>query len=189
MTTHDRSPLHFIQKVRKFFSFLVDEGFTEIEALPNLVRYRNGDIEVGIYHELLSYEIGSGITVAGICYSMSEIVRASDPEADFNYMEPNATTPEGVTAGVEKLSVLMQRYGAMALRGDPHFFSILKEQRRQWSKEFSLDVLEYQLRPQAEDAFRRRDYPKAAELYGCIRKRLSPAEVKKLALAEARVIE
>lgn len=43
------------------------------------------------------------------------------------------------------------------------------------------------LRPQAEQAFREGNYSKAAELDGRIRERLSPAEVKKLAFAEARV--
>jgi len=186
MNALDRSQLHFVQKVRESFSFLVDEGFTEIEASPTQVIYRNGDIEVDVYYERLSYEVGGGITVAGICYAISEIVRVSDPEAASNYQNVVATTPKVLAAGIEKLSVLMQRYGAAALHGDPHFFSMLEEQRKQWSQEFSLDVLEYQLRPQAEDAFRRRDYSKAAELYGSIRERLSPAEAKKLALAEAR---
>lgn len=43
-----------------------------------------------------------------------------------------------------------------------------------------------QIRPQAESAFRRGDYAKAAELCGLMRERLSPAEAKKLAFAEAR---
>ena len=43
-----------------------------------------------------------------------------------------------------------------------------------------------QIRPRAESAFRRGDYAKAAELYGLMRERLSPAEAKKLAFAEGR---
>jgi hypothetical protein len=36
----------------------------------------------------------------------------------------------------------MQRYGAAALRGDPHFISLLEEQRKLWAEEYVLDVLE-----------------------------------------------
>ncbi len=80
----------------------------------------------------------------------------------------------------------MKRYGTAALRGDPQFFSTLKEQRKLWSEEYALDVLADQLRPQADEAFRRGNYSTAADLYARIRSRLSPAEVKKLALAEER---
>ncbi|HEY2560159.1 MAG TPA: hypothetical protein VGI48_10665 [Caldimonas sp.] len=188
MDAPDRSPLHFAQKVRGAFSFLVDEGFTEIEARPTLVRYRNGDgdVEVDIYHGRQSYEVGGGVTIFGLRYAMSEIMRASDPDMAKEYRNAVATTPEGVAAGLKELSALMQRYGSAALLGDPRFFSVLEEGRRQWAQEFALDVLVGQLRPQAEEAFRRGDYSMAAELYGRIRERLSPAEAKKLALAEER---
>jgi len=186
MATPDRTPLHFARKVRGAFLFLADEGFTEVEAKPTLVRYRKGDIEVDVYHGRQSYEVGGGVTVSGSRFAMSEIVRASDPDVAKDYRNAVATTPEGLAAGLEELSALMQRYGAAALRGDPHFISLLEEQRKLWAEEYVLDVLEGQLRPQAEAAFRRGDYSKAAELYGRIRGRLSPAEAKKLALAEAR---
>ena len=187
MSVSDRSQLHFVQKVRESFLFLVDEGFTEVEALPTLVRYRNGDIEVDIYHGRLSYEVGCGITMAGTRYAISEIVRVSAPEVASNFRYTVAKTPKMLTVGIEKLSVLMQRYGAAALYGDSCFFSILEKQRKQWSQEYALDVLAGQLRPQAEDAFRRGDYSKAAELYGYLRECLSPAEAKKLAFAEAKI--
>jgi hypothetical protein len=80
----------------------------------------------------------------------------------------------------------MKRYGTAALRADPQFFAMLEKQRKQWSEEYALDVLTDQLRPQADEAFHRGDYSKAAELYAQIRDRLTPAEIKKLALAEKR---
>jgi len=47
-------------------------------------------------------------------------------------------------------------------------------------------VLEGQLRPKADDAFRRGDYREAAELYERIQPRLTPAEKKKLSIARQR---
>lgn len=186
MSMPDRSNLHFARKVKEAFLFLTDEGFMEVEALPTLVRYRKDYVEVDVYHGRQSYEIGGGVTLSGSRYAMSEIVRATDPEAAKNYRNAIATTVEGVAAGIKELSVLMQRYGAAALRGEPRFFSLLEKQRKQWAEEYALEVLASQLRPQAEDAFRRGDYSKAAELYSRIRKRLSPAEAKKFSLAEKR---
>jgi hypothetical protein len=186
MQMTDRSALHFARKVRGAFGFLADAGFAEVETSPTLVRYRKGDVEVDIYHGRQSYEIGGGVTLAGTRYAMSEIVRTVDPEVAKGYRNAVATTPEGIAAGLEELAALMQHYGPGALSGEQRFVAVLEQQRKQWAEGYALDVLATQLRPQAEDAFRRGDYEQAAELYGRIRERLSPAEAKKLSLAQER---
>jgi hypothetical protein len=183
----DRSYLHFEREVRGAFAFLEDLGFVEIEALPTLVRYQKAGIEVDVYHGRQSYELGAGVTGFGTRYAMSELIRATDPEAAKGYRNAVVTTCEGMVKGLEELSLLIKRYGTMALQGDPQFFMMLEKQRKQWSEEYALDVLADQLRPQADEAFRQGDYSTAAELFGRIRARLSPAEIKKLALAEARI--
>jgi hypothetical protein len=91
-----------------------------------------------------------------------------------------------VVAGLKELSLLLKRYGRSALDGDPQLFASLEGERKLWSEEYALDVLTEQLRPQADEAFRQKDYSKAAELYSRIRERLSPAELKKLSIAEER---
>jgi hypothetical protein len=115
---------------------------------------------------------------------MPEIIRIVDPNTaeDFRYV--TATTPEDITSGLEKLSSLMKHYGRKAIEGDSKFFSILENQRKLWAEDYALDVLAEQLRPQANEAFRRKDYSKAADLYSRIKKRLSPIEIKKLSHAE-----
>jgi hypothetical protein len=87
---------------------------------------------------------------------------------------------------LEELGSLLKRYGASAVRGDPHFFSTLEEKRKVWVEEYWLDGLARQVRPQAEEAFRLGDYTKAAELYSRFRSRLSSVEAKKLEFAEGR---
>jgi hypothetical protein len=79
-----------------------------------------------------------------------------------------------------------KRYCRSALDGDPQLFSILESEQKSWSEEYALDVLADQLRPQADEAFRQRNYAKSAELYTRIRDRLSPAEIKKLSIAAER---
>lgn len=182
----DRSHLNFIKKVRETFEFLGEFGFSEVAALPTLVRYRRGSVEVGVYHGRQSYEIGADVTAFGNRYAISEIIRASDPEKFRGFRYAMTTTPDGVAAGLDELSSLMKKYAGAALRGDSQFFSTLEKQKKLWSEEYALDVLAEQLRPQADEAFRRRDYSTAADLYSRIRERLSPAEIKKLSLAEVR---
>lgn len=186
MSALDRSHINFAEKVRKAFSFLNELGFFEIEALSTLVRYRKSGVEVDVYHGRQSYEIGAGITAFGTRYAISEIIHANDLETEKHFRYPATTTPEGVVVGLDEVSSLMKRYGRLALDGDPQFFSILESQRKLWAKEYAIDVLASQLRPQANEAFRRRDYSKAAELYSRIRERLSPAEVKKFGIAVER---
>jgi len=186
MDASDRTYLDFTEKARQAFAFLGELGFSEIEALPTLVRYRKDDVVIDVYHGRQSYEIGLGITAFGTRYAISEIIRHIDPETAKSYRYAATTTPEGVVAGLKELSLLLKRYGRSALGGDPQLFSSLESERKLWSEEYALDVLTEQLRPQADEAFRQKDYPKAAELYSRIRERLRPAELKKLTIAEER---
>ncbi|MFZ2405695.1 MAG: hypothetical protein WAW41_11195 [Methylobacter sp.] len=183
MNISDRSNLKFEEKVRKNFTFLKDLGFSEVEALPTLMRYRNDDIEVDVYHGRQSYEIGAGVTAFGNRYELSEIIRVSDAEVAKQFRRFSSTTPGGLAQGLEKLSALMNHYARAALGGDQQFFSVLEKQRKLWSEEFALDVLAKKLRPQANEAFRHGDYSTAADLYSRILDRLSPAEIEKMNFA------
>ena len=186
MSEQDRAHFNFEGVARERFAFLNELGFSEIEALQTLIRYRKVDVEVDVYHGRRSYEIGADISYLGIHYEMESIIRAVDPEAAKRYRHAQSSTAEGVVAGLEKLSLLMQRYGAAALRGDPQFFSTLAEKRKVWMADYWCDLRAQQVRPQANQAFHRGDYSKAADLYAQIRDRLRPSEMKKLQIAEER---
>jgi hypothetical protein len=185
MSNH--SDLGFAEKVTKRFAFLLQDGFSEAEVLPTLVRYRNGYVEIDIYHGQQSFEVGSGVLLGGIRYSISEVIRSYDEAAANAYRYMAATTESGVVDSLEELARLMRKYVVPALQDYSALTIALEAQRKEWANQYSLDVLEHQLRPQAEDAFRRGDYSKAIELYRRLSERLSPVEVKKLALAEKRV--
>lgn len=178
--------LAFEGTVRPTFQFLKEFGFSEVESSATRIRYRKNDIELDVYLGRQSFEIGAGVAFNGNRYAVSEIIRAIDPVAANAYRNIVATTPGSVIAGLKAMGSLIFRYGIAALEGDPQYFEKLDEQRKLWSKEYALDVLAAQLRPQALDAFRRGDYGTAAALYTSIRDRLSPAEVSKLNLAEKR---
>lgn len=186
MNAPDRTHLNFVEQVRKSFRFLNDLGFSEIEALPTIVRYRKGGIELDVYHGRQSYEIGVGVTAFGTRYSIGEIIRASDPEIEKHFRYPMAYKPEVVAVGLEKLSLLMKQYGHASLNEDPQYFSMLENQRKLWIEEYALEVLADQLRPKANEAFRQKKYAEAASLYSQFKENLSPAEIKKLSIAEKR---
>jgi hypothetical protein len=186
MANEDRIHLNFESVAREKFAFLNGLGFLEVEASPTLIRYRKGDVEVDVYHGRQSYEIAAGISYLGVRYQFSDFIRAVDPIFAKQYRHAQASTVDGVFSGLEDLSTLMQRYGNKAFQGDPTFYSELEKKHQVWLDEYWLDQLAHQLRPKAEAAFHQGDYASAVELYSRIQARLSPAEIKKLALAERR---
>lgn len=182
----DRTRLNFANAVTERFAFLDDRGFSVTELLPTIVRYRKGDVEVDVYHGRQSYELGFGIERHGVRYSLSDLIRTVDLQAGEQYRNFAATTQDGIAEGLTQLVGWVKRYCEPALRGDPEFFAALDRQRKIWAESYALDVLAVQLRPKANEAFRRGNYRKASELYERIRLRLTPAELKKLTLAKKR---
>lgn len=187
-TDSKREHLNFSEAARRCFAFLCERGYSEIEVLPTLLRYRNGDLEVDVFHGRSSYEVGFGISRRGTRYSLSALIRLENPVAAQAYRNYVATTDAGIEAGLTRVRDLVERYGQRALRGDPDCFDQLETQRKAWSKEYAMDVLEAQVRPRAEEAFRMGNYQKSAELYEEIFERLTPAELKKLAFARRRAV-
>ena len=181
-----RMNVDFCDEVRRTFAFLKEAQFLEVEAQPTLVRFRRGDIEVAVYHGRNSYEIGCELVISGTRYGITEIVRVFDPELAERFRYTSASTSEEVAAGLHRVAALLQRYGELALSGNPEFISNLALYRKAWSESYALDVKVRHLRPQAELAFRNRNFSLAADLYGQIRERLSPAETKKLLFALSR---
>jgi hypothetical protein len=181
---HERTRLNFADAASKHFAFLCGLGFSKLESLPTLVRYGRGNLEVAIYHGWLSFEIGFEITHAGTHYSIGDLIRIAHPEVAAQYRSYQTITPQGVAEGLAQLEVLVKRYCDRALHGDLEFFSALDQCRKSWAEEYTLDVLVGQLRPKADAAFRSGCYRLAADLYERIRRRLSAAELKKLALAK-----
>ncbi|SHL08813.1 hypothetical protein SAMN05444159_4960 [Bradyrhizobium lablabi] len=178
--------LNFADIVEKRFGFLLELGFVKTEALPTMVRYRKGDLELSIYLGRQSYEVGFEIGHANETYSMSEIIRATDPGTADQYRNAAATTATELATAVDRLAGLVTKYGERALRDDPAFFAGLSQQRKDWSETYALDVLAQQVRPKAEAAFREGRFREAAELYEKIHARLTPAELKKLDIARQR---
>lgn len=182
----ERSRLNFANTVTQRFAFLVEFGFFQTESLSTIVWYQRGDLDLNVYHGRQSCEIGLQVGHAAEQFSLSELIRVTDPVAAEQYRNPAATTSADLTAGVDRIAELVRRYGERALRDDPGFFADLRRQRKSWSEAYALDVLAEQIRPKAEAAFREERYQEAAELYEKIAPRLGATEQKKLAAARKR---
>ena len=182
----ERTRLNFANAVHDRFQFLRDLGFLESESSPTMVRYRKADLEVDIYHGRKSFEIGFEVIRHGIRYSLSELIRAANPDVAEQYRNYAATNAAGVAEGLAKLAKLVKDYCGPALTDDQAFFSTLDVSRKSWAEGYAMDVLARQVRPQADAAFRRGDYHQAVELYSKIRPRLTATELKKLELAQER---
>lgn len=181
-----RKRLNFAHLVVERYRFLEELGFVESESMPTIVRYRKGDLDLSVYHGRRSFEVGLEIGHGDEQFSMSEMIRSSDPTAAEHYRNPVARTPADLASSVGRLANLLQRYGERGLRDDPQFFATLRQQRKSWSEEYALDVLAEQTRPKAAAAFQEGRYREAADLYEKIIRRLTPAEQKKLAVARRK---
>lgn len=181
-----REDLQFPQTVARVFSFLQDYGFYQVEALPTLVRYRCGDLEARVYHGRHSYELGFEIGHGEEMFGLGALIRLQDPSAGDRYRNPMVGTPSAVAKFLQQLADTVRRYGEQALRNDPTCFVLLHQQRKEWAKRYAFEVRCGHIRPKAEAAFREGRYREAAELYREIQAALTPAEVKKLAIAEKR---
>lgn len=186
MSSESRNRLNFPDNVERFFSFLLDGGFSVVDSQPTLVLFRKGEVEVDVYHGRHSHEVGVGVSAFGTRYSLSEVIRSGDPVRAESYRNMMAATPEVLVSALSEASSILQRYGARALNGEAECFAELKRNRDSWSKTYALEVMAEQVRPKAESAFHEGRYAEAAELYSKIRECLTPSEAKKLAIAESR---
>jgi hypothetical protein len=100
----ERTSLNFADLVARRFTFLRDRGFAETEALPTIVRYRRGDLELSIYHGRRSFEAGFQIGHTDESYAMSKIIRATDPEAADRYRNAVAKTVPELATAVDRLA-------------------------------------------------------------------------------------
>lgn len=178
--------LDLIKATSQAFAFLSDVGFTQVEAPPQIVRYRKGELEAVVYRDPSSYEVGFEIGYGAQKYSIGEVIRLVDRPLGEEYRDPSVTDQAALSPALLRLAGLVKTYAQRAIAGDQSVFGALEQQRKAMSEDYALEVLARQTRPKAEEAFRKQDYAEAARLYESIESKLSASETKKLAMAQAR---
>lgn len=179
----DRSHLKFPETVEDEFSFLKEYGFQIKQREQTFVKYESKDVFVNIFHGRVSYEIGlqvgllSSGNVSG--YGLRSVIGFTDPDIAKKYRYYTTGTHDGVKRGVREIAKLLKTYGDKALRGDSVMFQWLNNYiEKYWAERKAA-----QIRPKAEEAFRTKDYSKAADLYKSIEGCLTSAEEKKMKYA------
>jgi len=144
---------------------------------------------INVYHGRSSCEIGAEFGLNDEPerrYGIGYMIRAADPDEVERFRLPVATTIEKVKSGVRYLASIVRRHGGPVLVGDRAFFIHVKSLVQQWWDNYVADAEYSRVQPEAAQAFREKDYKRAAKLYECIKGKLTPAELKKLEYAQRR---
>lgn len=187
----DRLYLRFAEAVHKHFDLLLKEhGFKCVSSDQTFVRYESDEIFINVYHGRSSHEIGTEIgrlnhpDEVETGYSIGSFLQLIDPKQADSYRYFIARNPDAVEKGVSQLSELFKKYALSLLLSDKAIFTKLGKQRIVLTHAFAREVLVSQVRPEATEAFQRKDYQEAARLYESIKEDLTPTEVKKLQYAK-----
>lgn len=184
----EREQLGFAAAAKSAFAFLLSHGFRVVDEQITWVRYESNILFVNVYHGRSSYELGLEVGVLQIeqpevGYPMSALLQLDDAAEAARYLDRTAITKGGVQAGLSDLSEKARALGLPERARDRDFFTTLARQRRERVEAYHFDAVAARTRPAAEDAFRKKNYALAADLYDGMWHRLSPTEEKKLAYA------
>lgn len=187
MNTIDRRSLHFAEAVKAKFGFLTANGFKRVKSEPTFVRFESGGIYVNVYHGRMSFELGLEIgqmeSLDEEPYSMSEIIRFTEPDKSDRYRDYATRDVSGVEEGVQRLAALFRRYVDAGLFDDGQLFTRLRKQREIYIGKFALEVNLTQARRKLDSAWQAKDYAKVVELLNPWRDALTPTELHKLEYA------
>lgn len=188
-----REIFNFIEVVRYEFSYLSSYGFQCVKEEPTFVRYESETTFLNIYHGRSSFEIAAEfgwLKHDSQLYNIYELMRLSDPEEAERYRKRRnyiAIRPETVVTGVKRLSSVIKRYSSPFLNNDSTISAKLAKQQKEIINRFADEILSSQVRPKAEEAFRRKNYAEVVKLYESIESQLSMVERKKLEYCRKRL--
>lgn len=173
-------------------ALMTEHGFSPLGFAGYTAAWRGGchvfriDYDVGRSRELAIWfdEADSFQSPLGI----GDLLRAAGcPEHDVTAVE--AAQPDDETAlraVLERVVLLMRRYGAPYLTGNPLAFALAVEVRRE--REHALDTLARRAGPQAraDDAWKAKDFETVRRLLAPLREILDPMHKRRLAYVERR---
>lgn len=178
--------LNFNGLVESRFRDLLPMGFALARSEKTLVVYTSGALSVEIYHGRASYEIGLNLVIGEARYSLGEVLRAIGDPAGEAYRNASGTDQASIEKAVDQLGDLLFQSIVPSLSDQLALSAVLEQCRADWARGYALQVLAENIRPLAEQAFRDRDFSRAAKLYSQISDALSEAEVRKYLYAKAR---
>jgi hypothetical protein len=185
--TPDRSTLGFPKAARAAFGFLEREfGFRCVESDGTFVRYESPRVFINVYHGRSSYELQTEIgrlddtdeLESG--YTLNELRKTLRPDTSPGGRLALAQTAMEVATEVPRLAMVFRDYAEPALDGNPEIFDSLRRRRIAARREYARQVHLFQIRRQAEEARRAKDWARLVALYEPIIRELSVVEQKRL---------
>lgn len=180
-------------QVEKHFGFLVSErGYRCVESNPYRVRFELPTTYVElVFDGGRSFELCLLVGKVGLvdaAFTIEEILRLRGAPEMASFSLVQVTTQESLAKWVAKLAELFLAYGDDLIEGSEVGFAALAGQRRQDVQEYALERGLRAARADAELAWRRKDYAAVVKSLRPLRSALTAAEVKKLELAERRLL-
>lgn len=174
--------------VEQLSNRLTDAGFSHMRTLDCAVVFESQKAFLKVKLTRLSYEIE--ILYTRKCqqsrsFSLGELINAS-----FGVKEPTlqASTPERVLVCATLINDMLEQHGARLLRKieDDNSFTELASTVQRAASARTQVALVRNIREDAEDAWRKGDFPTVERLYKIIEIELSAAERKRLRIAQRR---
>lgn len=184
----NRHKLKFEYEVHKAFGFLIEEYKCKcVSSDVTIVRYESDKIKINIYHGKGSYELGFQIALKNrksegeeLFFSLKEII---DYYEGCDFKPFQTSTEAGVQKFVPIMAELVKKYALEGIKGDENFFINLSKNRTKWFTKYIIDMV----RPEAEKAWKDKDYNRYIELMGEYENQLLPSEKKKIEFIRKRI--
>jgi hypothetical protein len=180
--------LRFRETVMAEFRFLESLGLRIETANETYVRYLGSVASIEVFHGRSSYELGVNVIREDVTYSLNEFAEMlAASRGTTSTLQPFAATDaHSVEGGVRRLSMALKEVIELIAENGAATYEELHKRREIRRHKLALASMADRVRPKADEAFREKDYGRAAELYQSIREDLSPAELRRLNIATLR---
>jgi hypothetical protein len=188
------SELNLQAQAQKYFGFLVtNRGYRCIDSNPYRISLESPQAFIDIaFDGRRSYELELSIGKKKVtregcaAYTLSEVLRLKKAPEAKRLSLVQVTTIEALSSFLKAFADALSTYGSDLIDGDEESFLRLEEQRYSEVAAYALERDLRIARNQADEAWRRKDYAAVIKAFDPVRAALTPAEVKKLELAEAK---
>jgi hypothetical protein len=184
------SDLGFEPTVRQAFDFLSSKfGFVCSKSTPTSVLYASASAEVEITLDMRSYEIAVEVKRRGEnrSFPLHFVINLASPAEAERWRLIQTSTPARVKEFIPQLASLLEKYGELALSGDPRTFEKLEELEEADAMRTTRDFQIRQARRLAQQAWESRNYAKVVTILAPIQEELTDSEVARFVYAKKRL--
>lgn len=180
----------FPDEAEKAFSFLKDTGFRLVKREPTRLQFETAQVFVAIEWDLRSGELNALVGLQSPHDEEKDVFTLGDLLALEGVETRQWETPfqvadeNKIISFLLKLAEAMQIHARAALSGDRQYFQKLRTFRSARAQAHMLDMTLRRVHSEVEEAWKRRDFAKVADLYQSVEAHLTASEKAKLDYAK-----